>query len=361
MRGHADRARSACPPAGIDVAIVDPATGERVPAGASSTSDGRLLNADEAIGEIVGRNVVGRFEGYYNNPEADAPSAPATAGTGRATSATATTTASSTSPAATADWLRVDGENFAAAPVERIIERFPGVAGVAVYGVPDDRTADDQVMAAIELAAGDRVRPVPRSTRSSTDAARPRHQVGAALRARRRTPPGRPPPTRSTRRRCAGSAGSTGDDPVYWRPGPDATPHADDRRRPGRAAAAIRRARAGRRRRGRSLVTTTPTRSTSTRHARVLPPARLLRHPGPAAGRVPGPRAVARHQARLPATTTSATISRDPERFCSGRGVLVNDPLREGGNVDGSILHMDPPQPQRVAPHPQPRVHQHGR
>jgi cytochrome P450 len=37
-------------------------------------------------------------------------------------------------------------------------------------------------------------------------------------------------------------------------------------------------------------------------------------------------------------------ISRDPERFCSGRGVLVNDPIREGGSVPGSILHMDPPQ-----------------
>ena len=36
-------------------------------------------------------------------------------------------------------------------------------------------------------------------------------------------------------------------------------------------------------------------------------------------------------------------ISRDPARFCSGRGVLVNDPLRAGGKVDGSILHLDPP------------------
>ncbi len=36
-------------------------------------------------------------------------------------------------------------------------------------------------------------------------------------------------------------------------------------------------------------------------------------------------------------------ISRDPERFCSGRGVLVNDPLRSGGTIEGSILHMDPP------------------
>ena len=36
-------------------------------------------------------------------------------------------------------------------------------------------------------------------------------------------------------------------------------------------------------------------------------------------------------------------ISRDPETFCSGRGALVNDPIREGGMVAGSILHMDPP------------------
>lgn len=37
-------------------------------------------------------------------------------------------------------------------------------------------------------------------------------------------------------------------------------------------------------------------------------------------------------------------ISRDPERFCSGRGALINDPLRSGGTIEGSILHMDPPQ-----------------
>ena len=35
------------------------------------------------------------------------------------------------------DWLRVDGENFAAAPVERILERFPDVELAAVYAVPD--------------------------------------------------------------------------------------------------------------------------------------------------------------------------------------------------------------------------------
>jgi cytochrome P450 len=37
-------------------------------------------------------------------------------------------------------------------------------------------------------------------------------------------------------------------------------------------------------------------------------------------------------------------VSRRPDRFCSGRGVLMNDPLRSGGTIAGSILHMDPPE-----------------
>jgi cytochrome P450 len=36
-------------------------------------------------------------------------------------------------------------------------------------------------------------------------------------------------------------------------------------------------------------------------------------------------------------------VSRDPARFCSSGGVLMNDPLRNGGEIHGSILHMDPP------------------
>ena len=36
-------------------------------------------------------------------------------------------------------------------------------------------------------------------------------------------------------------------------------------------------------------------------------------------------------------------VSRDPERFCSGRGVLLHDPKRDGAELPGSILHMDPP------------------
>jgi len=52
----------------------------------------------------------------------------------------------------------VDSENFTAAPIERILARFPGLRGVAVYGVPDSRTGD-QVMAALELDDPDRFDP----------------------------------------------------------------------------------------------------------------------------------------------------------------------------------------------------------
>ncbi len=39
-------------------------------------------------------------------------------------------------------------------------------------------------------------------------------------------------------------------------------------------------------------------------------------------------------------------LSRDPRRFCSGRGALVNDPIRASGTpmLARSILHMDPPE-----------------
>ena len=53
----------------------------------------------------------------------------------------------------TADWIRVDGENFAGAPVERILMRHPDVILAAVYGVPDVEIGD-RVMAAVQLLPG---------------------------------------------------------------------------------------------------------------------------------------------------------------------------------------------------------------
>jgi fatty-acyl-CoA synthase len=51
------------------------------------------------------------------------------------------------------EWLRVDGENFAAAPVERILARHPDIGEVAVYAVPDE-VVGDQVMAAVVAGPG---------------------------------------------------------------------------------------------------------------------------------------------------------------------------------------------------------------
>ena len=53
----------------------------------------------------------------------------------------------------TADWMRVDGENLAAGPIERILQRLPEINHVAVYAVPDERVGD-QVMAAVVLNDG---------------------------------------------------------------------------------------------------------------------------------------------------------------------------------------------------------------
>lgn len=62
-----------------------------------------------------------------------------------------------------------------------------------------------------------------------------------------------------------------------------------------------------------------------------------LRAEAPVFEYAPGIKAVTRHR-------DIRDISRNPETFCSGRGALVNDPLREGGTIAGSILHMDPPE-----------------
>jgi fatty-acyl-CoA synthase len=140
------------PQDGLDVAVVDPETGEER-ARAEFDSGGKLLNGAEAIGEIVGRNVVDRFEGYYNNPEAEAERTRNgwywSGDLGYRDEGDVFYFAGRTG-----EWLRVDSENFATAPVERILERAPAVSGVVVYPVPDERTADDQVMAAIEMETG---------------------------------------------------------------------------------------------------------------------------------------------------------------------------------------------------------------
>lgn len=134
-----------------DVRIVDPETGEECPP-ARRDDDGRLVGVAAATGEMVNFDGVGSFEGYYGNEE---ETASRTRG-GRYHSgdlAYRDEDGFFYHAGRTGDWLRVDGENFAAAPVARLLGEHPDVVQAAVYAVPDP-AAGDQVMAGIQLRGG---------------------------------------------------------------------------------------------------------------------------------------------------------------------------------------------------------------
>ncbi|MDX6287149.1 MAG: steroid-22-oyl-CoA synthetase [Frankiales bacterium] len=132
------------------IAVVDPDGHDQVPAHFDAA--GRLLNPAECVGELVNKLGVGPFEGYYNNDEAMART---TRGGWYWSGDLAYVDEDDWVYFAgrTGDWLRVDGENFTAGPIEPIISRHPDVMLAAVYGVPD-ADAGDQVMAALVLRAG---------------------------------------------------------------------------------------------------------------------------------------------------------------------------------------------------------------
>ena len=131
--------------------VLDPDTGDECPR-AVFDEHRRVTNLEAATGELVETQPTSGFEGYYRNEAAtterfrdgaywsgdlayrDADGWLYFAGRSN-------------------EWLRVDGENFAAAPVEAIIGRHPDVRSVAVYAVPDDPVGD-RVMAALELRDG---------------------------------------------------------------------------------------------------------------------------------------------------------------------------------------------------------------
>jgi fatty-acyl-CoA synthase len=145
-----------CPPGSLGkgfpgVAIYDPETLQECEV-ATFDGSGNLLNRDAAVGELVNTSGGGLFRGYYKDASAtdqrlrhgmywsgdlayrDADGWIYFAGR-------------------TADWMRVDGENLAAAPIERVLIRLPDISRVAVYPVPDEAVGD-QVMAAIVLRDG---------------------------------------------------------------------------------------------------------------------------------------------------------------------------------------------------------------
>jgi fatty-acyl-CoA synthase len=139
------------PVGGADVRVLSEETGLECPP-ARFDAAGRLLNAGAATGQIVVIGAAARFEGYYKNPRAQAERV---RGEDFWTGDLAYRDQAGYFYFAgrSCDWLRVDSENFAAGPVERIIERWACVAACLVYAVPDPRTGD-QVMCALQLAGG---------------------------------------------------------------------------------------------------------------------------------------------------------------------------------------------------------------
>jgi fatty-acyl-CoA synthase len=118
--------------------IIDVDTGQPCPPGVT----GELVN-------VGGR---GRFEGYYNDPEADAQRM---AGGIYHSGDLAYRDEDGYAYFAgrLGDWMRVDGENLGAAPIERVLLRHPNVVEAAVYGIPAPDVGD-QVMAALLLTEG---------------------------------------------------------------------------------------------------------------------------------------------------------------------------------------------------------------
>ncbi|MEY8014118.1 long-chain-fatty-acid--CoA ligase FadD17 [Mycobacterium sp. HUMS_12744610] len=119
--------------------IIDPDTGEPCPVG--------------VVGELVNTAGPGRFEGYYNDDDAEA--ARMAGGVYHSGDLAYRDDAGYAYFAGRlGDWMRVDGENLGAAPIERVLLRYPGAAEVAVYGVPD-AIVGDQVMAALVMRPGE--------------------------------------------------------------------------------------------------------------------------------------------------------------------------------------------------------------
>jgi len=130
------------------IVVLDHDTGRECPR-VERSPDGTILNLPEATGEIVNLAPGEGFEGYYKNDEAtherfragqywsgdlayrDADGWFYFAGRSN-------------------EWLRVDGENFAAGVVETIMGRFSGARTAVVYAVPD-APVGDLVMAALEV------------------------------------------------------------------------------------------------------------------------------------------------------------------------------------------------------------------
>ncbi len=132
-----------------DVAVFNPESGLECPR--AVIIDGIVTNLEECVGELVNFKGSGEFAGYYND-EAATRERMRNGMYWSGDLAYRDVAGWVYFAGRTADWLRVDGENLAAAPIERILSRHPSIKEVAVYALPDPITGD-QLVAAVTLRA----------------------------------------------------------------------------------------------------------------------------------------------------------------------------------------------------------------
>jgi fatty-acyl-CoA synthase len=141
------------------VKILDPGGAECPPA--ELDADGKILNYDDAVGEICRvATDTALFQGYFDN--ADANSQKFRDGVYHSGDLGHVQVRDGDRylffDGRTDDWIRKDGENFSAAQIGRILTEHPDVALAVAYGVPCS-VSDELVMTAIKLRQGARFDP----------------------------------------------------------------------------------------------------------------------------------------------------------------------------------------------------------
>jgi fatty-acyl-CoA synthase len=133
-----------------DIKVVDEDGNERPTA--KLDEHGRLLNPDEAVGELVNCDGLMFFEGYWQAEE-DTAQRSRNGWYWSGDMGYRDEKGFLWFAGRSLDRLRVGGENFPAAPVARLLTSHPDVVEAVVFAVPDP-TAGDQVMAAVVPADG---------------------------------------------------------------------------------------------------------------------------------------------------------------------------------------------------------------
>ena len=167
--------------------IIDPETGEECPR-AVFDEHGRLLNAEEAIGEMVSQTGGAGFEGYWRNAEAERGPGPQRLVLDRRPRLPRRGRLLLLRAAATTTGCGSTARTSPPPRSKRILQRHPDVVLASVYAVPDT-VVGDQVMATLLLHDGPGLRP--RGIRRVPGRrGGPRHQVGTQVRPGHRRAPG---------------------------------------------------------------------------------------------------------------------------------------------------------------------------